>query len=231
MQEFVENWGYIAVFLGSLVEGESIIFIAGFLAHEGYLSLPKIIIISFLGTLFADQTLYFVGHFYGRSILNKFPTLKPRADKAFHLLKRYNVLFILSFRFIYGIRTISPIVIGTSGIEIKKFMILNFIAAVVWSVSSCVIAYYFAHLIMDKLHLIPKIILGLVVFGGCLWYGLHKWRKWRSSSKECDSIDSKDFKACPREIEELGRRPSGEPDERILIRDRGRDPKDNDLET
>ena len=184
MQEFVENWGYIAVFLGSLVEGESIIFIAGFLAHEGYLSLPKIIVISFLGTLFADQTLYFMGHFYGKTILNKFPTLQPRADRAFHLLKRYHVLFILSFRFIYGIRIISPIVIGTSGIDIKKFVILNFIAAIIWSVVSCVTAYYLAHLIIDELHMIPKIILCFVILGGGLWYGIHKWRKRRSSPKK-----------------------------------------------
>lgn len=180
MQEFVENWGYIAVFLGSLVEGESIIFIAGFFAHEGYLSLPKIIVVSFLGTLFADQSLYFVGHFYGNTVLDKVPTLKPRAERAFLLLKRYNILFILSFRFIYGIRIISPVVIGTSGIGIKQFMILNFIAAIIWSVLSCVIAYYFAHLIIDKLHMIPKIILGLSVIGGCVWYGLYKWRKRRS---------------------------------------------------
>jgi len=55
LQEFIETWGYFAVFLGSLVEGESVIFAAGFLAHEGYLSLPKIILVSFTGTLIADQ--------------------------------------------------------------------------------------------------------------------------------------------------------------------------------
>ena len=168
MQEFVEQWGYIAVFLGSLVEGESIIFIAGFFAHEGYLSLPKVIMVSFLGTLVADQSLYFVGHFYGNRVLDKFPTLKPRAEKAFRLLKRYNVLFILSFRFIYGIRIISPVVIGTSGIGIKQFVILNFIAAIIWSVVSCVVAYYFAYLIIDELHMIPKIILGLAIGRRCM---------------------------------------------------------------
>jgi membrane protein DedA with SNARE-associated domain len=175
--EFVQNWGYIAVFLGAMIEGESVIFIAGFFAHEGYLSLPKIIIVSFIGTLFADQALYFVGRRYGNPFIERFPSFRPRAEKAFRLLRRYDNIFILSFRFIYGIRIISPVVIGASGVGVGRFIILNFIAAIIWSVSSCVVAYYFAHLIMEELHLFPKIILGVVIVGIGIWYALHKWRK------------------------------------------------------
>lgn len=177
MQDFIETWGYVAVFLGSLIEGESIIFVAGFLAHEGYLSLPKIIIVSFIGTFFADQALYHVGRHYGNSFIDLFPSFRPRADKAFRLLRRYDTLFILSFRFIYGIRIISPLIIGNSGISVKRFIFLNLIAALIWSVGSCVAAYYLAHLIMDKLHLFPKIILGLVVVGAGVGYLIFKWRQ------------------------------------------------------
>jgi membrane protein DedA with SNARE-associated domain len=167
---FVQDWGYIAVFLGSLVEGESVIFIAGFFAHEGYLSLSKIILVSFVGTLFADQALYHVGRNYGNQIIDRYPSLRPRADKAFTLLRRYQNLFILSNRFIWGIRTISPIVIGTSGVSQLRYLILNVIAAVIWSVGSCTAAFFFAHLIVDKIHLLPKILLGLLIVGGGIWY-------------------------------------------------------------
>lgn len=179
--EFVKDWGYVAVFLGSLIEGESVIFMAGFFAHEGYLSLPKIIIVSFIGTLFADQALYFVGRSYGNPFIERFPSFRPRTEKAFQLLRRYDNIFILSFRFIYGIRIISPVVIGASGIGVTRFMILNFFAAIIWSVGSCVAAYYFAHLIMDYLLLMPKLILGVVASGGAIWYGVYKWRKRQQS--------------------------------------------------
>lgn len=179
--EFVRDWGYVAVFLGSLIEGESVIFVAGFFAHEGYLSLPKIILISFIGTLFADQALYFVGRHYGNPFIDRFPSLRPRAERAFTLLKRYDNIFILSFRFIYGIRIISPVIIGASGVSVKRFMFLNFIAAIIWSVGSCVAAYFFAHLVMEYLHLFPKVLLGLVLMGGVIWYGLRKWRERQQS--------------------------------------------------
>src|ERR1700722_6375918 len=146
-----------------MIEGESVIFIAGFFAHEGYLSLPKIIFVSFIGTLFADQALYFVGRHYGNLAIDRFPSFRPRAEKAFRLLRRYDNIFILSFRFIYGIRIISPVVIGASGVGIKRFMLLNFLAAIIWSVGSCVAAYYFAHIIIDYVHLMPKFILGFVI--------------------------------------------------------------------
>lgn len=176
LQGYIESWGYVAVFIGSLVEGESVILVAGFLAHEGYLSLPKIILVSFLGSLLADQTSYFVGRYYGNVLIARFPSLKPRIDKAFYFLKRYDNLFILSCRFIYGVRTISPFVIGASGIGVFRFIILNFIAALIWSILSCVIAYYFAYLVMDKILLIPKILFAFVLCGLVVGYGIYRWR-------------------------------------------------------
>jgi len=177
LQEFIQTWGYIAVFIGSLFEGESVIFAAGFLAHEGYLSLPKIILVSFMGTLVADQLLYQVGRHFGSHILDRFPSLKPRADKAFYMLKRYDSLFILSFRFIYGIRILSPLIIGASGVTVKRYTFLNFVASLIWSVGSCVAAYYLAYLIMDQLQLISKFFLGIVVVGSAIAYGIYKWRR------------------------------------------------------
>ena len=186
---FVQEWGYVAVFLGSLIEGESVIFIAGFFAHQGILSLPKIIAVSFVATLIADQALYHVGRHYGNHFLDKFPSFKPRADKAFDLLRRYDNIFILSFRFIWGIRIISPIIIGSAGIGVKRFLILNLIAAVIWSVGSCVAAYYFAYLIMDKIHLVSKVILGLILIIGAGVYFTCKWRKKKAKGKS----ESKEF--------------------------------------
>ena len=43
-----------------IVEGESVILAACFMAHLGHLSLMKIMLIAFCGTLFADQTLFYV---------------------------------------------------------------------------------------------------------------------------------------------------------------------------
>ena len=155
--DIIKDWGYLAVFLGSLVEGESVILVACFMAHLGYLSLIKIMVIAFCGTLFADQALYYVGRYYGPALIQRFHRLHAPANKAFKLLHSWDIWFILSFRFIWGIRTISPIVIGSSGISPQRYTPLNLIAAIIWTLVSCIGGYMVAGVIEEiGLHMIKR---------------------------------------------------------------------------
>jgi membrane protein DedA with SNARE-associated domain len=149
--EYGPTVGYIVLLLGSFVEGESVVLTAGFFSYKGYLSLPLIILISFSGSLFADQLLFFLGRIYGPGMLERKPALREKAHKAFALLHRYHIWFILGFRFIYGIRTVSPFVIGASGISVKRFAILNVIAAAIWAVLSCCAGYLLGYFFADEI--------------------------------------------------------------------------------
>ena len=129
------------------------------MSYKGYLSFPLVLLISFVGTLTADQTLFYVGRHYGPGLLKRKPQWQERVDKIFTLLHRHNFMFILTFRFIYGIRTLSPLVIGASGVSVKRFTVLNLIAAVLWTLISCTggyaLGYFFGDAIED---LIDKVI-------------------------------------------------------------------------
>lgn len=180
---FVENWGYLAVLLGSMVEGESVILTASFMAYKGILSLPKIMIIAFLGTFFADQALYYVGRYYGTALLRKFPKWEKRSKKAFDLLHTWDIWFILSFRFIYGIRTLSPIVIGTAGVSPRRFIPLNFISAIFWTLISCIGGYMLGgtfEMIVENFDSMQKyfilVPLGVVTLGFVLYSFVFKKR-------------------------------------------------------
>ena len=143
--------GYILLLLGSFVEGESVVLTAGFFSFKGYLSFPAIVLIAFLGSTFADQLLFFFGRIYGPGMIERKPKLRDKAHKAFDLLHKYHIWFILGFRFIYGIRTVSPFIIGASGISIKRFAILNVIAAAIWSLLSCSGGYLLGYFFADEL--------------------------------------------------------------------------------
>ena len=41
---------------------------------------------------------------------------------------------ILAFRFLYGLRTVSPFVIGMSEVSAVKFLLLNAIGALTWAI-------------------------------------------------------------------------------------------------
>lgn len=180
MEEFVSRWGYWAVFLGSLIEGESVILPAGYFASQGMLSLQKIILISFVGTLIADQSLFIIGHLWGKKLLRFAPRLQPTTERVFRFLKEYGSFYILTFRFIYGIRIISPLIIGSSGFPFATFAFLNLIAAILWAVISCGTGYLCGEFLMHYLSPLQRfLVLGSFGLGCLLWivwkaYGFYK---------------------------------------------------------
>jgi membrane protein DedA with SNARE-associated domain len=185
--------GYFILLLGSFVEGESVVLTAGFFAYKGYLSLPLIMLIAFIGSVTADQIIFFLGRAYGPGWLAKKPHLKVKADKAFALLIKYNIWFIMGFRFIYGIRTISPFVIGTSGISVKRFAILNIIAGVIWAVISCLLGYMLGYWFADEIEYAiklaiksQKIIVTVLILAVI---GIATWSYYRKKQNPKNSID------------------------------------------
>ncbi|MDP3935810.1 MAG: DedA family protein [Alphaproteobacteria bacterium] len=159
MESFIQKYGYFAVFLGSTIEGELILMTAGYFAYMGVLDLSWVILFAFLGTLIADQGCFFIGRYYGPRLLERFPTLKKKSDKVFRLLHAYKNLFIMTFRFVYGIRIASPLIIGASQLSPKRFTILNFPAALIWAIVIAWIGYFFGgtfEVILDNMHRIQR---------------------------------------------------------------------------
>ncbi len=147
----LETYGYIILLVGSFFEGESIVITAGFLSYQGVLSLPICILLAFTGSVLADQILFFVGRKYGPGFISRRPQWQEKSKKVFDHLHKHSTLFIMGFRFIYGIRTISPIVIGASGVPIKRFAVLNILAGAIWATLSCGIGYILGYFFADHI--------------------------------------------------------------------------------
>lgn len=134
LEQWVASYGYYAIVAGTFLEGETILVIGGFLAHRGYLTLPGVVAAAFLGTLFGDQLYYYIGRFKGIPLLERKPAWKRQSERLLKLLRRHEVLLILGFRFLYGLRTVTPFLIGASGIAPLRYTVLNVIGAAVWAV-------------------------------------------------------------------------------------------------
>lgn len=99
MEAYIEHFGYLAVLIGTLLEGETVLVLAGFAAHRGYLDLYWVIAAAFAGTLCGDQLFYYVGLKHSQTILHRRPAWQLKIDKAQELIRRHQVLIILGFRF------------------------------------------------------------------------------------------------------------------------------------
>lgn len=130
-QTIIVDYGHFLVFLGTFLEGEVIVIVAGYLAKQGLLNIYLVILMSIMGTILCDQLIFLLGHFYGERILKRFP--KEKIEKAKKMVRKYDSLYILAFRFIYGLRIISPIILGASKVSILKFAVLNIVSSILWA--------------------------------------------------------------------------------------------------
>ena len=147
IEHFLAAYGLIVVYIGVIVEGDSVLLAAGFLAHQGILNPYGVFLAAFAGSLTADQLFYHLGRSSRDSRLVKRQTERPIFTRVLDLIHRRRVLFILSFRFIYGVRTISPIAIGIAGVPPLLFTALNTIAALIWAAVITLAGYLFGQLI------------------------------------------------------------------------------------
>jgi hypothetical protein len=66
LQQFLHDFGYFALFLGTFFEGETILVLAGFLAFRGYMDINLVVVVAFFGSYAGDQLWYFMGRKHGR---------------------------------------------------------------------------------------------------------------------------------------------------------------------
>ncbi len=148
----ISTYGYLAVLVGAFHEGETVMVLAGFAAPRGYLELPWVIVAAFAGTLCGDQLYFYLGRRHGAAWLARRPQWRARADEVTRRLERHQTLFILSFRFIYGVRTVSPFAIGLSRISALRFLALNTVSAAVWAALVAGLGYAFGQALEALLH-------------------------------------------------------------------------------
>ena len=181
LDQFIASYGYAALAVGTFFEGETILVLGGVAAHRGYLELPLVILAAFLGTLFGDQLYFHIGRSHGIAFLEKRPAWKARSAKVLSLLERHQTWLILAFRFLYGLRTVTPFLIGASGVRPRRFLWLNLLGAAAWAVGVGCLGYVFGQAI--------ELLIGdvkryeLWIFAGLALAGVAAWSLSRARSR------------------------------------------------
>lgn len=143
---------YLITFVWTALEGETFVIFAGLAAQKGALNVWLLFLAAWLGSMFGDQVFFFIGRRFGTRILEHMPKLKPGVERALGWLEKYAVVFILSYRFMYGLRNVSGVAIGLSHLPWKRFAMLNAVAAFVWASAFVGFGYLFGDVIKHMRH-------------------------------------------------------------------------------
>jgi membrane protein DedA with SNARE-associated domain len=162
------NYGelaYLAILVWTFLEGETIVLLTAAALSGGIINLNIwiVLLVSFLGSFSGDQLWFAVGRRYGAGLLARWPSLEDKTAGVFRLLDRHNDLFILTFRFIYGLRNISPFAIGMTHVSRKRFLALNALAAATWANAFVWGGYFLGRALEKYLGQASQAALGILV--------------------------------------------------------------------
>ncbi len=146
----IQSYGdlcYLIVFLWTALEGETFVIFASLAAQKGLFNVWLLFLAAWSGSFFGDQVMFFLGRRYGIRIVKRFPKLVPPIDRCLSWLETHARGFILSYRFMYGIRNVSSFAIGMSHISWRTFLIWNAAAACLWAASFTAFGYFYGEMI------------------------------------------------------------------------------------
>ena len=129
----IQAYGYPVTFIGALLEGETIVTLAGLAVHRGHLHWPALLVLAAAGGTAGDIIYFALGRRYGPELLARWPTFAPAIDPVHRLVHRNPALAVIAVRFLYGMRIAGPVVIGSSRLTWPRFLALNITGSVLWA--------------------------------------------------------------------------------------------------
>ena len=185
-EALLDRFGYLAVFLGTFLEGEAILIVAGFFAERGYLNLGKVIFVAFLGAYVGHLFWFWLGRRHGVRLLDRFPRMKTHFGRGIRMFERYGAAAIIITQWLYGLRITAAVIIGISKISLVKFLVYEAISCAIWAGVVTLAGYYFGQAmgaILGKAQHVEKygvIAIVLIILG--LWL-YHRVKEQRSGAR------------------------------------------------
>jgi membrane protein DedA with SNARE-associated domain len=144
LRNAVVQYGYWAVGGALLLEnagipvpGETILLLASFLAYSQHdLRLPWIIVVATIAATVGDNLGFALGYYGGRPLLLRYQTIfrikNATISRGEELFAKYGSVTVFFARFVFGMRIIAGPMAGVLRMSWRKFLVFNFLGAVVW---------------------------------------------------------------------------------------------------
>jgi membrane protein DedA with SNARE-associated domain len=160
MESFLETllskYGYLAIGIGTFLEGEIILILAAMLATQGQMRLEWVIVAAAIGAFLGDIVSYFIGSWKVDFLLERMPSVKKLYPRAQHFFKRFGIVSILVARFFYGLRVPTGVICGMTKLNFSRFFSIALIGCTLWAVSWSILTHFvgqsLSHLFVEFQH-------------------------------------------------------------------------------
>jgi len=133
LSELLQNYGYIAVFVAGLFEGETILMLGAYAVHQGYLSFWPLIACGASAAFLTDQFYFHLGRRKGAEMLASRPKLRAHVERVTGFVDRHPVATIFLMRFAWGLRIALPATLGMGRMPAAVYAGFDVLAALLWA--------------------------------------------------------------------------------------------------
>jgi membrane protein DedA with SNARE-associated domain len=167
---YIEHFTYAGLFVVLMLCGlglpmpEDVALLAGgFLAHKGITRYPITLVISLLGVIAGDNSLYFIGRGVGSNLLAYFGLKKSESpiddqsnnvDRLRAFMQRHGHLAIFYARFFAGFRALVYLSAGSLGVPPSRFFLYDLAGAAISVPVVVTLGYVFGQQIELVIHYI-----------------------------------------------------------------------------
>ena len=169
------------LFLGFFFPGDSLLFVAGLLAAQGFFSPEALIATIAAAAITGNMAGYWFGEKVGPKLFDREDSLlfrKQHVYRAQAFYEEHGAKTIALARFIPIVRTFAPIVAGVAKMQYRTFLAYNIIGGLVWTVGLVLGGYLFGNLISDVDRYLLPVILAIIVvsFLPAVWHVMKERR-------------------------------------------------------
>jgi len=155
------------LFFGFFFPGDSLLFTAGFLASQGFISSTWLFIGAFVAAVLGDSVGYAFGKKIGPKIFtkeNSFFFNKKHIERSEHFYEKYGKKTIILARFIPIVRTFAPILAGVGNMSYRTFISYNIIGGFIWSIGITALGFALGAVVPNAdSYITPLVVLIIIV--------------------------------------------------------------------
>ncbi|HYL14093.1 MAG TPA: DedA family protein [Terriglobales bacterium] len=194
LRSYLAHYGYWAVAVALLLEnaglpvpGETILLLASFVAYsEHRLRLPYIIVTGTLAATIGDNIGFAIGHYGGRPLLTRYLRTLHISPHALHageqIFQKYGPLTVFFARFVAGLRVIAGPLAGVLRMSWKKFVVFNFLGAVLWVMVISTVGYLFGRHWDTFLRTFKRVDIAIAVLVALVIFFF--WRRYKKTIRD-----------------------------------------------
>jgi membrane-associated protein len=154
------------LFFGFFFPGDSLLFTAGFLASQGFLSPPGLFIGAFVAAVLGDSLGYAFGAKAGPKIFVKkdsFFFSKNHVLRSERFYELHGPKTVILARFVPIVRTFAPILAGVGKMPYRVFLAYNIVGGFLWSCGIAALGFFLGKTVPGAERFVTPLVILIIV--------------------------------------------------------------------